>query len=597
LFAGLFYLIIILLVITLSPEGNAIVYEEKPWHALGIALGIYGALLILIYQIARHRTMWIRKHKALGYSLVNVVLITYLLAFHFAFAAHRAIPISFITATFSLALYFGGLAIYHMGSYYRRFLFPGSDNETAFNYTSQHLRMWIPFVIPFLFFTLLYDLLLLLPENSWTTLLLHPEDNPASLFVFFAFTVCILSLIMIFLPYFIQKLWLCEEIDDTDMWLRLVKTCEKAKFRCAGLRIWTVMNNFHTAAIIGIIPRFRYVMFTKRLLYEVPVECIEAILIHEIGHCYRRHLLILPFILFGMFAVPSLISLLFFESMYQTLALMDILSPSIFWGFIFPFTLLVPYVLIMAIYFRLIFGFFSRLFERQADLHSYVVGTPPEHMINALDQIGIATGNTHNHPSWHHYSIRERIDFLEHAIKHPDCIEKHHSRVRRWVSFYFLVFFGACAILFSSSLTRYSPFDTIHETINGASTEIKGWTTRNLTNRTADHLIEIYQLPGDPHLIRKAIVNGLNQYIGYYDDGLVEYAAAEELYGEDELAASLKLMSQFWSKISVTNLTDTGLNESEIFTRTLLESSSKDPQLENYRNELMKSYTHNGEEP
>ncbi len=477
MFAGLFYLIIVLLLVTLSPESSALFYENDPWKALGIALGIYCLLLVLIYVTARSMKIWIRKHKSLAYTLANIILISYLLVYHYVFAAHRVFSFSFANAVASLSLYFCGLAVYHVGSHYQRFLFPDSDKETKWNYASKQLRLWIPFVIPFLFFTLLFDVLMFLPENRWTTLLLYPENNAASLFVFFSFVACVLLLIMIFLPYFIQKLWLCEKIEDAELWLRLTKTCQQANFCCAGLRIWTVMNNFHTAAIIGIIPKFRYVMFTKRLLYDVPTEYLEAILIHEIGHSYRKHLLILPFILFGIFVLPSLFSLLFFDATYQSLALMNILYPSKFWTFLFPLTILIPYVVIMAIYFRLVFGFFSRLFERQADLHSYVVGSPPQHMIDALDQIGIATGNTHNNPSWHHFSIRERMDFLEIAMKKPGVIAKHHRRVKKWVTVYLVVFFGVCSILFSSSLKDVYPFDKIHHSIESTSHSITNFVT------------------------------------------------------------------------------------------------------------------------
>lgn len=482
MFAGLFYLIVVLLLVTLSPESSALFYENEPWLAFGVSLGIYCFLLSVIYITTRNTSMWIRKHKSLSYTIVNIALITYLLVYHYVFAAHRIFPQSFLNALFSLSIYFSGLAVYHIGSHYQRFLFPDSDNETRWSYASKQLRLWVPFVIPFLFFTLLFDLLMLLPENNWTKLLLYPENTAASLFVFFAFVASVLVLIMIFLPYFIQKLWLCDKLEDTELWLRLTKTCQQANFRCAGLRTWTVMNNFHTAAIIGIIPKFRYVMFTKRLLYEVPIECLEAILIHEIGHSYRKHLLILPFILFGMFALPSLFSLLFFDATYQTLTLMDVLYPSGFWTFLFPISILVPYVVIMAIYFRLVFGFFSRLFERQADLHSYVVESPPEHMIDALDQIGIATGNTHNNPSWHHYSIRERIDFLKQALQKPEVIARHHRRVKIWVSMYLVMFLGVCAILFSSSLKEISPFDHLHHSVEAASQSITKFVTRPIFN-------------------------------------------------------------------------------------------------------------------
>lgn len=590
MFSGLLFIVIALLVITLSPEGHAILFTEEPGYAFASAMIVYAVLVFAIYNTCRMATMWIRKHKALCIFLVNILLITYLCFFHYIIAAQRLISIAFVNALFSLSLYFGGLAAYHAGSFYRRYLFPGSDKETRFSYTNQQLRMWLPFVIPFLLFTFIYDILSLFPDNSWVNLLLSPESNPTSIFIFFTFTATILVLLLIFLPYFIQKLWLCEEIGDTDLWLRLVRTCRKANFRCGGLRIWTVMNNFHTAAIIGIIPRFRYVMFTKRLLFEVPIECIEAILVHEIGHCYRRHLMIYPFILFGMFVSASLFSVIFFDSIYQSLQLMDIIYPSIFWSFLLPITILIPYISILALYFRVVFGFYSRLFERQADLHSYVVGTPSRNMIDALDQIGIATGNTHDNPSWHHFSIRERIDFLEKAEKHPEIIEKHHRKVRRWVSIYLVGFVLGCAILFSNFLPEIAPFDTLNTAVIQVSDSLRKTLTLRLAADASEHIIVQNQLFGDDETIKNALTQSLDSYAEYYDEGIVEYASAEQLFRNGQMPASIQLTTIFWQKIPANKLTVIGLKESKEFTENLLEISSDDPQLAPLRRNLEKSY-------
>ena len=68
------------------------------------------------------------------------------------------------------------------------------------------------------------------------------------------------------------------------------------------------------AAIVGVVPRLRYVMFTKRIQKELSGDSIEAVLAHEIGHNYHRHLLVYPFILFGMILSSGLFSLFFSDA-------------------------------------------------------------------------------------------------------------------------------------------------------------------------------------------------------------------------------------------------------------------------------------------
>ncbi len=56
------------------------------------------------------------------------------------------------------------------------------------------------------------------------------------------------------------------------------------------------------------------------------------------------------------------------------------------------------------------FSVLSRLFERQADLYIFESSFDPFYMIQALDRLGVVTGFTHSQPSWHHFSLQERID-------------------------------------------------------------------------------------------------------------------------------------------------------------------------------------------
>jgi hypothetical protein len=66
------------------------------------------------------------------------------------------------------------------------------------------------------------------------------------------------------------------------------------------------------------------------------------------------------------------------------------------------------------------------------------LGLDPKFMIEALDDVAKASGNIHHIPCWHHYSIQERIDFINQTIENPSLIEKHHAFVKKALFFYFV---------------------------------------------------------------------------------------------------------------------------------------------------------------
>ena len=60
--------------------------------------------------------------------------------------------------------------------------------------------------------------------------------------------------------------------------LRMAVLVAQRGFKHAGILEWTIMNHTPTAAIIGIFPQFRYILFSRYLLHTLPPEAIDAIL-------------------------------------------------------------------------------------------------------------------------------------------------------------------------------------------------------------------------------------------------------------------------------------------------------------------------------
>jgi tetratricopeptide (TPR) repeat protein len=158
---------------------------------------------------------------------------------------------------------------------------------------------------------------------------------------------------------------------------------------------------------------------------------LEAVMAHEIGHVKKGHLLLYVLLIGGfsvltaVLAEPLVYLLLSREFFYSVMAK----------GQVSPDTVLtlagaVPLLIAMIIYFRYIFGYFIRNFERQADLHVFSVLGSSHALISAFEKIAALSGDIRDKPSWHHFGLGERIACLEKSEKDPENIGRHNRKVR-----------------------------------------------------------------------------------------------------------------------------------------------------------------------
>lgn len=376
MFGNLIFFILALLIIAFG--------LGTPLAPHGFAFGMAAYLATLAIIVVQNKLIQGKK------ILAELELLVFLFVYHFVFGADEALPDSnFLRALFSFCLYLAGLGI-------------------AYEKVS-HIRVLFPLAIPFLAILGLFDLVA--PTDSLALTLLG-----TMLFTF---------IILAFLPLILRKIWKIKPLEDKELEAGLEAVCQKLRFVHGGIGTWTVMNHMLTAAIIGIIPKFRYVMFSQKLIDSLSTEQLEAILTHEIAHSKYKHLWIYPFLIFAMIIIIVSIPLENFSNM----------------------TMLIFYAIIMATYVRIVMGYFSRIFERQADLYVIKTGMDPDHMIGALDKIGILTGNSHKTPNWHHYSIHQRIEALERAKKDPDSIRRHSKKVWASVAIFFSIILLVGALL------------------------------------------------------------------------------------------------------------------------------------------------------
>jgi tetratricopeptide (TPR) repeat protein len=105
---------------------------------------------------------------------------------------------------------------------------------------------------------------------------------------------------------------------------------------------------------------------------------------------------------------------------------------------LFYFVLSLPLLISLVVYFRYLMGFFMRHFERQADLFSAVVMGGPLETVSSLEKIAFLSGKIRDLPSWHHFSIKERVDCLVHSLTNPDLYRRHSRFVTRCFALYLI---------------------------------------------------------------------------------------------------------------------------------------------------------------
>lgn len=586
MFSNLFFLILVLLLINIVPEITPYEGIKSPFLAAFASIASYIYLLSLIcFQNYICRKSIKLYHNVL-LVLANVELIGFLALHHFIFAGHRLFAFSQIMVSLiSLALYFGGLWVFHYSYGKIAKLFHPSA------YAWNKLRFLAPFAIPFIILTILLEGMQMLPIESVQKALSYGNESSWGALIALLMSFFFLISMLVFLPPIIQWIWKCEDLKDSALKDQLEALCRKAQFTHAGFKTWTVLNDSLTAAIIGIIPRFRYIMFTKRVLQELSPEATQAILVHEIGHSYRKHLLIYPAILFGVVILYSLFVQVFSEPFHRFIVLNRIISPSFPWEFFEILFLFVPYAAILVIYFRLVFGYFSRIFERQADLHIFTVGEPPQHMIEALDHIAIATGNSHRIPSWHHYSIQERIDCLKNSIADPALIPKHHQKVRRSVILYFCFLALGILCFLAPLFPDVQPFTKIHVFFQAISDKIDQNINSTSRLQAAKTLMDRYHVQGNQSLISAALEKGL-MHPGVGDvDGIAEYYAAELLLEQNQFNSAGELLAITWDVFTMEAATPQTIElltllTDQIFSHKELDSSVKQHLFDSYQKGL-----------
>lgn len=216
------------------------------------------------------------------------------------------------------------------------------------DYFLSNVRLRLLFtVVPIFMIVLLRDLLRVVAATRPLGL---PDDwlDPGAM-------VLAAALVFLFAPEILRRVLHTERLEDGPLRRRLEAMCRRSNMRCRDILVWRTHSSMGNAAVMGMVPRMRYVLLSDLLLETMTDDQVEAVFAHEMGHVVHRHMA-----WFVVFFVVLWIGMAGVEQ-WLSASLLTEGGP----GWVNP-------VLAAGVFFwmLLLFGFLSRRFERQADVYA-----------------------------------------------------------------------------------------------------------------------------------------------------------------------------------------------------------------------------------
>lgn len=455
MFANFIYFIVALLVLSLYQPP-----EELPLSAAQTFIGFAAlALLYAIYVRSRFQKLLNRKGEqsparldhyfsllTSRCSILSLVLLTidiwwlHLPAYLNSISWLKIIPT--LNSMLFLMLFMLYLVVIWVCSYEAHKAIYHTDISLG-NYVYSNISFSVPILIPWVLLFGITDVIQLLPFETPKQILNNPMGQIAYFLIF-------LLVAALFAPLLVQRLWRCRPMEAGPNRQRIEALCSRAGVRYADIVYWPIFGGrMITAAVMGLVSRFRYILITDALLKLLHPEEVDQVIAHEIGHVKRKHLLLYllfftGFILISYAAYPVTTYLLFFKGpILHTIKYFNLNPFNLLYTFEAVFV-----IVAIIVYFRFIFGYFMRNFERQADVYVFELFPTAQPLISTFDKIVASSGQPADKPNWHHFSIKQRMDYLWRCENFPEWIARHHQKVTRSIITFVIILIGMAAAVF-----------------------------------------------------------------------------------------------------------------------------------------------------
>jgi len=333
------------------------------------------------------------------------------------------------------ALLFIGLFVFYIaivwGFAYKAYQKLSMDGMSRQAYIFSNISFSIPVLIPWFLVSVIADIINALPFEL-PKYLLSTTEGEIIYFMVFLLGVSIIG------PAIIQKFWRCKPLEPGFHRSRIENLCKKAGVEYNEILSWPISGGrMITAGVMGLVKKFRYVLVTKALLQYLEPEEIDAVIAHEIGHIKKKHLwfYLLFFVGYLVFSYAGfdliIYSIIYADPLFSIINIADFDQTAVY-----STALSLVTIIIFLVYFRFIFGFFMRNFERQADIHVYTLCKSSKPLISTFEKIALTSGQPTDRPNWHHFSIKERIKYLKKCETDKKWIVFHNQKIRKSIAVY-----------------------------------------------------------------------------------------------------------------------------------------------------------------
>lgn len=254
-------------------------------------------------------------------------------------------------------------------------------------------------------------------------------------------------IVAVIAPEILRRVWDTRRLPDSPLRDRLLVLCRRLRLRCRDILVWRSGGMIVNAAVMGVLAPLRYVLITDAMLEQMDDTKIEAVFGHEAGHVKNHHI---P--CFLLFALTSgcLVTLFSVYTRGLPRTNHDLYE-----------ALVVGLGVLLAMKWGLVFGWVSRRFERQADLHGVrtlaLTGLPcalpcalhaqpgnpgararheplcstAAHVYSqALHEVAVLNGIRPEARSWRHSSIASRSRFVQELALDPPRQRQFERGVR-----------------------------------------------------------------------------------------------------------------------------------------------------------------------
>ena len=301
------------------------------------------------------------------------------------------------------------------------------------SYVWSNILFSIPVLLPWLFLSGILDIINSSPFELLKRLLATSEGQ-VIYFMIFLFIVAIIG------PAIIQRFWRCKPLENGYDRSRIENLCNRAGLKYANILYWPAFGSrMITAGVMGLIKKFRYILVTGPLLRFLEPDEIDSVIAHEIGHIKRKHLILYLIFFAGyMLLSYSIYDLIIYLILFTEPVLKFITGMGFNRTTVISTIFSIAEICIFLIYFRYVFGYFMRNFERQADCYVYTLFDNAKPLISTFQKIIATSGRSPDRPNWHHFSITERVDYLEKCERDRTFIVRHDRKIQKSIAVYFL---------------------------------------------------------------------------------------------------------------------------------------------------------------